>query len=96
MADLDFELTFDEFREWALGQGADEVLVREWATNHESEVHEHAFSAKAHVVRGEMWLNIDGSTRQFIKGDNFEINSHVRHSEKYGPQGATFYIARFN
>ena len=31
----DIELTFDEFREWALGQGADEVLVREWEANRE-------------------------------------------------------------
>ncbi len=96
MADLDLELTFDEFREWALGQGADEVFVREWEANHESDYHQHPFAAKAHVTHGEMWVNIEGVTRHLTKGDNFELNSHVWHSEKYGPQGATLYIARFN
>jgi quercetin dioxygenase-like cupin family protein len=96
MADLDIELTFDEFQEWALGQGADEVLVRKWESNREVGNHEHPFSVRAHVAQGEMWLSIEGVTRHLTQGDAFELNSHVWHSEKYGPEGATFWAARFN
>ena len=92
----DIELTFDEFREWALSQGADEVLVREWEANREVGNHEHPFSVRAHVAQGEMWLSIEGVTKHLTQGDAFELNSHVWHSEKYGPKGATFWAARFN
>ena len=96
MADLDIGLTFDEFQEWALGQGADEVLVRKWESNREVGNHEHPFSVRAHVAQGEMWLSIEGVTRHLTKGDSFGYDSHVWHSEKYGPEGATFWAARFN
>ena len=96
MEDVDLELTFDEFRDWAMAQGANEVLVRDWEANREVGNHEHPFSVKAHVVRGEMWLNVEGITTHLTKGDHFELNSHVWHSEKYGPQGATFWAARFD
>ncbi len=88
--------TFEEFTDAAKRQGADEVLVREWAANMETPLHDHPFDTRAMVVRGEFWLTVDGQTRHLRPGDTFEVDRGTRHAERYGPQGATFWAARKN
>ncbi|MEN9416450.1 MAG: hypothetical protein RI988_70 [Pseudomonadota bacterium] len=89
-------ITFEQFRDEALRQGFHEALVREWAPDHESPVHEHPFDTRALVVRGEFWLTVGHATRHLRAGDTFELARHVPHVERYGPEGATFWAARVN
>ena len=89
-------MTYDEFRQLKLAQGYEQVLEREWEALLEYGVHKHAFDTDALVVRGEFWLTVDGQTRHMQAGDTFTMARGVAHSERYGPEGATFWAARKN
>ena len=54
------------------------------------------FDVQAVVTRGEMWLACGDETRHLKAGDTFTLARDIPHSEKYGPQGATFWVARRN
>jgi quercetin dioxygenase-like cupin family protein len=86
--------TFDEFKTAAQAEGFDEVLVREWAPGQELATHTHPFEVKALVVRGELALTCGGHTRRIVAGSGFELPREAPHAEHYGPQGATFWVAR--
>ena len=86
--------TFDEFKTAALAQGFDEILVREWAPGQELPTHTHPFEVKDLVVRGELALTCGGHTRRIVAGGGFELAREAPHAEHYGPQGATFWVAR--
>ena len=43
-----------------------------------------------------MWLTVAGQTRHLHPGDRFELDAHVPHDERYGPEGATYWVARRN
>ena len=73
---------FEAFKAAALADGFDDVLVREWAP--------------AQVVRGEVWLTVADTTRHLQAGDAFTLEKSVPHTERYGAQGATFWVARAN
>ena len=88
--------TFEQFRDDALSRGFHEALVREWGPGVENSLHEHPFDTHVQVVRGEFWLTVDGLTRHLCAGDTFELARHIPHSERFGPEGATFWAARFN
>jgi AraC-like ligand binding domain len=87
-------VTFREFEAAARAQGFSEVLEREWAPLSALETHVHAFAVKALVVHGEMWLTVGQSTRHLQAGDTFELDSDVPHAERYGSEGATYWVAR--
>jgi len=40
------------------------------------------------------WLTQHGATQHLKKGDRFEVIRGTPHGEKYGPQGATDWVAR--
>ena len=84
--------SFDEFRRDALARGFDEVLERRWEPGTVLESHTHPFGVEALVVQGEMWL--DG--RRLTPGDRFQLEAHVPHDERYGGDGATYWVARRN
>lgn len=85
---------FEAFRSDALARGFDEVLVREWAAGQVVGRHEHPFEIDARVVRGEFWLTCAGQTRHVKAGGGFTLACAVPHDERYGPEGATFWVAR--
>ena len=85
---------YAEFEADARAAGFDEVLVREWKPLTVVDLHTHPFDARARVVGGEMWLTVAGQTRHLLSGDTFELDAEVPHSERYGPEGATFWVAR--
>ena len=87
---------FDAFKADALAAGFDEVLERHWAADTVVDLHSHAFDAEAVVTQGEMWLTRDGVTQHLTIGDTFTLPREVPHSERYGSQGATFWVARRN
>ena len=83
-----------EFEADARAQGFDEVLEREWAPLTVLDTHVHPFAAKALVVRGEMWLSVGEDTQHLRAGDGFELDREVPHRERYGSEGATYWVAR--
>jgi AraC-like ligand binding domain len=88
--------SFEAFKAQQLANGFDEVLERAWAPNTVLDTHTHPFEANAVVTQGEFWLTCDGHTRHLQTGDTFALASHVPHEERYGPQGATYWVARKN
>ena len=88
--------TFEEFEAQARAAGFDESLVRQWAPGTVLDTHTHPFDADAVVAQGEMWLTCEGSTRHLKLGDTFTLAREVPHAERYGPQGATYWVARRN
>ncbi|TMB35998.1 MAG: hypothetical protein E6J62_08295 [Deltaproteobacteria bacterium] len=52
--------------------------------------------AQAVVTEGEMWLTFGTHTQHLGVGDTFHVPLGTPHSEKYGPQGATYWVARRN
>ena len=84
--------TFDEFQRDALARGFDEVLERRWPPGQVLERHTHPFDADALVVEGEMWLD----DRHIPAGGRFQLPRGTPHTERYGPQGAVYWVARRN
>ena len=85
---------YDAFRAHPLLRGADEVLERHWGPDEVVEEHAHAFDADAVVTAGEMWLMREGRTEHLLPGDTFQLAAGTPHSERYGPKGATYWVAR--
>jgi hypothetical protein len=88
--------TFKAFRTQALADGFDEVLEREWPPLTVLAPHVHPFAVRAVVVRGEMWLTIGAETRHLFAGDTFALDAEVTHAERYGRDGAAYWVARRN
>lgn len=88
------QLAFQAFEADARAQGFDEVLERRWppATNLES--HTHPFALRALVVQGEMWLTVGDCVRHLRPGDEFALDRDMPHMERYGAEGATYWVAR--
>jgi quercetin dioxygenase-like cupin family protein len=86
--------SFEAFSAWASAQGFDEVLTREWAPGLVIDTHTHPFEVRAQVARGELWLTEGGTTRHLLAGEEFALAREVPHAERYGPDGATFWVAR--
>lgn len=93
---MDTPLRFAEFEAAERAAGCTEVMVRSWDPNAEIPQHTHPFHARAVVVEGEMWLTVDGQTRHLLPGDRFELPAGKPHAERYGPQGAIYWVARTN
>jgi hypothetical protein len=43
-----------------------------------------------------MWLDCGGETRHLRAGDEFALDDGAPHAERYGPEGATYWVARRN
>ena len=88
--------TFSDFEAAERVRGCSEVVVRKWDPDLVVDTHTHPFRARALVVEGEMWLTMDGATRHLQPGDRFDLAAGQPHAERYGPQGATYWVARSN
>ena len=85
---------FTDFEAASLAEGYDEVVERRWDANEVLEPHRHPFVVKGLMVAGEMWLTRDDHTQHLRAGDAFEIPRNQIHAERYGPEGAIFWVAR--
>ena len=85
---------FEAFRSEALQSGCDEVLVREWRPGTVIDTHTHPFDAEAVVVQGEMWLIEGGRAWHLTPGGTFRLAAGTPHAERYGPEGATYWVGR--
>lgn len=88
--------SFEAFAAEHKAAGFDEVLAREWAPGQVVPEHRHPFHAKALVVRGSFVLGCRGEQRRLGPGDEFELEPNEPHTEHYGPEGATYWVARRN
>lgn len=88
--------TFEAFKADATAAGFDEVLERRWAPGTVLDTHSHAFGVEAVVTQGEMWLTCEGQTRHLTQGAGFSLVPGLPHAERYGPEGATYWVARRN
>jgi hypothetical protein len=88
--------SFAEFEAQARAEGFDEVLQRRWAPNLVLDTHGHPFAVKALMAQGELWLTCQGQTRHLRAGDRFELAHEEPHAERYGPEGAEYWVARRN
>ena len=87
-------LTFAAFEAESKALGFDEVAVRVWPALTVLPTHTHPFAAHALVVEGEMWLQVGSATQHLLAGDRFALDAQVPHDERYGPSGATYWVAR--
>ena len=87
---------FDTFSRQARAEGFDEIIERSWAPDTVLETHTHPFSVKALVTQGQMWLTAHGQTQALQRGSWFTLEREVPHDERYGPEGATYWVARRN
>lgn len=86
--------TFEAFAAEQRAAACDEVLQRNWKPGTKVETHTHPFAVRALIVQGEMWLTIGERTQHLRAGDRFELDRDVPHAERYGPEGATYWVAR--
>ena len=86
--------TFESFSAQAQARGFDAVVVREWAPGAETGLHTHPFAVQVQVARGEFTLEVSETTRLLRAGDTFAPDAEVPHVERYGADGATFWVAR--
>ncbi len=85
---------FESFAAESRAAGFEEVLERKWPPNQVLETHTHPFSVQALVVQGEMWLTVGDATQHLREGERFALEQGVPHTERYGAEGATFWVAR--
>jgi quercetin dioxygenase-like cupin family protein len=88
--------SFGEFQQKATAAGFDEVIAREWAPHTVLDTHVHPFGVHALLTQGEMWLTVYGQTQHLVPGSVFELDPGVPHDERYGAEGATYWVARKN
>jgi mannose-6-phosphate isomerase-like protein (cupin superfamily) len=86
--------SFEEFSLAVRGAGFNDVFARDWLPDIVVQAHTHSFDAHAVVVRGEMWLTCGGVTQHLGIGDTFSLLRGTPHSERYGPDGATYWVGR--
>ncbi|MEO5772149.1 MAG: AraC family transcriptional regulator [Burkholderiaceae bacterium] len=86
--------TFEEFEQAARRRGITAVLERRWPADTVLAEHTHDFAASALLVQGRMWLTVGAATRELGPGDRFELDAGTEHAERYGSEGATYWVAR--
>lgn len=86
--------TWSDFEAHSRADGFDEVTERRWPPDTVLDTHTHDFAVRAIVVDGEMWLTVGDATRHLRRGDRFELARDVPHAERYGPDGAAYWVAR--
>ena len=88
------EPTFQQFEATARAQGFDQVLELNRAADTLLDSHSHPFSVSSRIVEGSLWLTVGEQTRHLQAGDTFELDADVPHSERFGAQGARYWVAR--
>ena len=87
-------MEFAAFADRMKALGFDQAVERVWKPLTTVEGHAHPFDANALVVQGEMWLTVNGRTEHLTPDGSFELQAHQPHSERYGAEGATCWVAR--
>lgn len=86
--------TLEEFTAQAMDEGFDEITTREWAPDLQLDSHTHPFDLHVHVARGSLVLTVGDKRRSYQAGEDFRLARNTPHAEQYGPEGASFWVAR--
>lgn len=87
--------SFEAFAAQARAEGYDEVVERRWPPDAVIETHTHPFAVHAVLTEGEMWLRTGEAEEEHLRpGDLFKLEAEAPHAERYGPQGAVYWVAR--
>jgi len=84
----------EDFTAQAMDEGFDEIITREWASDLQLDSHTHPFDLHVHVARGSLVLTVGDNSRRYQAGEDFRLARYTPHAEHYGPEGATFWVAR--
>jgi quercetin dioxygenase-like cupin family protein len=79
-----------------MDEGFDEIIIRQWAADLDTGIHQHPFDVSVVLVQGEFWLSVGPDVKHLKAGDAFRLAREVPHAERYGPEGATVWVARAN
>jgi hypothetical protein len=86
--------TFAQFEADWQARGYPDCIERVWEPGFNTGVHTHPFDVKAQVQSGEFWLTVGDQVRHVKTGEWFELDRNVPHAERYGLDGAVFWVAR--
>lgn len=84
----------DAFRAKAARRGMGPVAETAWAPETVNPPHAHDFAAMLLMLDGEIEVTVGGRTHRCAAGDTFSLAAGVTHSERAGPRGARFLVAR--
>jgi uncharacterized cupin superfamily protein len=74
--------------------GYHDVSTKSQPASMENGVHSHPFDVRALMLEGELTLHFNGKTEIYRAGDVFAMQAGCEHTEKFGPQGATYLVGR--
>lgn len=87
---------YAQFQAQALQLGFDECVIRHWDANTFIDTHTHSFGVQALVVQGEVSLGVGDRLHDLEAGSRFALEPGIPPTERYGAQGAVFWVARRN
>jgi quercetin dioxygenase-like cupin family protein len=82
------------FRSELARDGFDEVDTRSMEPNLYNPPHSHPFEVRALMITGELTLGWDDQQRTFGPGEIFTMAAGCRHTEWFGPEGASYVVGR--
>ena len=86
-----------ETRDFELGMvrdGFQELQIKSYKPMPVNAPHSHPFDVRAIVLDGEAVITCDGVPGSYRKGDTFEMNAGVSHTEAYGPEGYRWLVGK--
>jgi quercetin dioxygenase-like cupin family protein len=83
-----------EFTAQAMEDGFEEILQKQWEPNLALEMHTHPYDVRVQVTSGQVRLSLANGAQTYEAGQGFYLARNTEHAEKYGPDGAHFWVAR--
>ena len=83
-----------EFTTQAMDDGFDEIIQKDWEPNLSIPNHTHPYDVRVQIAAGQVTLTLGESAQTYESGQGFYLARNVEHAEQYGPQGASFWVAR--
>jgi len=83
-----------EFTAQAMEDGFEEILQKEWDPNIALDMHTHPYDVRVQVASGQVRLSLADGAQTYQAGQGFYLARNTEHAEKYGPDGAHFWVAR--
>ena len=87
-------VNLEDFTAQAMDEGFDEIITREGGPDLHLDSHTHPFDLRVHVARGSLVLTVGDTSRPYQAGEGFRLARNTPHTEHYGSEGATFWVAR--
>ena len=82
------------FKQSLADQGYNEAKPVTYDPSMENEVHTHEFSASLLILKGEFTLITGESAVTYLSGETCQLDAGILHSERAGPEGATFLVGK--